>query len=115
MIDMRNNRIENDEEPISESQIVKATLGHKSGYIKGMGHGLQASRGSSSSMTAGIDIKEKLSELDRANEKIANLTKKCEEQGNSVELMKAQMLQWEKIMEKMPAISQVSTGMSSLS
>ncbi|KAL6576308.1 hypothetical protein OROHE_000089 [Orobanche hederae] len=103
MVDMRNKGIENDEndgEPISESQIVKATLGHKSGYIKGMGHELQASCGVTSNMIVGIDIKEKLSELDRANGKIIHLTNKCEEQGNSMDFMKTQMLKWEKILER---------------
>ncbi|KAL6566581.1 hypothetical protein OROMI_014985 [Orobanche minor] len=113
MVDMRNKGIENDEndgEPIYEYQIVKATLGHKVGYIKGMGHGLQASRGVTSNMIVGIDIKEKLSVLDRANEKIIHLIYKCEEQGNSINFIETQMLKWEKILERLPHISELITG-----
>ena len=110
MVDKRNKIKDSDGELITESQIVKSTLGHKSGYIKGMGHGLQVSRGITSSMTVGIDIKEKLSELDKANEQITYLTNKCEEQGNNVNFMKAQMLKWEKIFEKLPGITEIVDG-----
>ncbi|KAL6508661.1 hypothetical protein OROGR_023372 [Orobanche gracilis] len=69
MVAMKNKCAENEGETLQESEIVKSALGHKSGYVKGMGHGLQVSRGLSN-IAAGIQITKKLSELDSANEQI---------------------------------------------
>ncbi len=110
MVQMKTKCIEQGEgSTVQEADIVKSTLGHRSGYVKGMGHGLQVSRGTETTI-AGIHINQKLAELDSANDKIAELTKANEEQENAMKSMKLQMEKWDKILKALPGASQLLSG-----
>ena len=75
MVEKKKNCSEStDEDPMPEHEIVKDTLGHRSGYVKGMWYGVTKARGECS-QTDRTPIDEKLAELDTANEKIAQLAK----------------------------------------
>ena len=103
MVEMKNISDELGGQPLPESEIVKSTLGSKSGYVKGMGHGLQVGPRGQTTITAGIHMNKKLEELDVANEKIALLSKENED-------MKLRMEALEKILMKTQAVSQALSG-----
>ena len=106
MVKMKNNAKEG-EEQIPESEIVKETLGYRSGYIKGLGHGVEVIRGKPANEVGGLDagVEAKLTaELEKANANIANLTQKCAEQRESVSYMKHCMFKVFNILEKVPGI-----------
>ncbi|KAG8365839.1 hypothetical protein BUALT_Bualt17G0013600 [Buddleja alternifolia] len=63
MVAAQNQPVNEDEEPPSEDVIIESNLGRRSGYIKGMGHGV---------------------ELETAQDKIVNLTDAYEEQSKTL-------------------------------
>ncbi|KAG8378235.1 hypothetical protein BUALT_Bualt08G0116600 [Buddleja alternifolia] len=108
MIAKQSQPVNEDEEPPSEEAILESTLGRRSGYIKGMGHGVEVVRGrqSSSYMVANTELKEKLEEqkktlevqriaLDEQNKEM----EACKEQhSQEIDALKAQMAKIEKLL-----------------
>ena len=110
MVEKRKNRSEStDEDPMPEHEIVKDTLGHRPGYVKGMGYGVTKARGECS-QTDRTPIDEKLAELDTANEKIAQLAKENETQSAQMVEMKLHMERMQKLLMTIPAVRQAAEG-----
>ncbi|KAG8383822.1 hypothetical protein BUALT_Bualt04G0053800 [Buddleja alternifolia] len=86
MVAAQNQPVNEDEEPPSEDAIIESNLGRRSGYIKGMGHGVEVVRGRqfSSYSVVNAELKEKLSQLETAQDKIVNLTDAYEEQSKTL-------------------------------
>ena len=101
---MRSKCGSSDEDVMSESEIVKTALGQKPGYVKGMGHGLIATR-KLTRKSDRFDIEEKLAELDTANDQIAMLAKSNEEQAKEMRQMRLHMQNLEKLMKKIPGVA----------
>ncbi|KAK4428704.1 hypothetical protein Salat_1170200 [Sesamum alatum] len=93
MVAMQSELIDENEDQPSEDVIMRSALGHRSGYVKGMGHGVEVvkNRQSCPSVVGNVELKEKLLELDRANDKILNLTEAYEEQRMTLEIQKKEM------------------------
>ncbi|KAG8380483.1 hypothetical protein BUALT_Bualt06G0020000 [Buddleja alternifolia] len=93
MIATQNQSVNDDEEPPSEEAILESTLGRRSGYIKGMGHGVEVVRGrrASSYTVDNAELKEKLEQLENAKDKIVNLTEAYEEQRITLDEQKKEM------------------------
>ncbi|KAK4414975.1 hypothetical protein Salat_2604500 [Sesamum alatum] len=87
MVAMQSELIDGNEDQPSEDVIMRSALGHRSGYVKGMGHGVEVvkNRQSCPSVVGNAELKEKLLELDRVNDKILNLTEAYEEQRMTLE------------------------------
>ena len=110
MVEKRKNRSEStDEDAMPEHEIVMDTLGHRPGYVKGMGYGVTKARGQCSK-TDKTPIEEKLAELDTANEQIAQLTKENEAQAAQMSEMKSYMERMQKLMMTIPAVRQAAEG-----
>ncbi|KAG8386937.1 hypothetical protein BUALT_Bualt03G0200700 [Buddleja alternifolia] len=93
LIATQNQPINDDEEPPSEEAILESTLGLRSGYIKGMGHGVEEVRGrrASSYTVDNAELKEKLEQLENAKDEIVNLTEAYEEQRITLDEQKKEM------------------------
>ena len=98
-----------DEDPMPEHEIVKDTLGHRSGYVKGMWYGVTQARGECN-QTDRTPIDEKLAELDTANERIAQLVKENETQSAQMVEMKLHMERMQKLLMTIPAFRQFAEG-----
>ncbi|KAG8384259.1 hypothetical protein BUALT_Bualt04G0099700 [Buddleja alternifolia] len=87
MVAAQSQPVNEDEEPPSVDGIIESTLGCRSGYIKGMGHGVEVVQGRqfSSYSVVNTKLKEKLSQLETAQDKIVNLTNAYEEQSKTLE------------------------------
>ena len=110
MVEKRKNRSEStDEDPMPEHEIVKDTLGHRPGYVKGMGYGVTKARGQCN-QTDRTPIDEKLAELDTANEKIAQLAKENESKVAQMVEMKLHMERMQKLLMTIPAVRQSAEG-----
>ncbi|KAL3839239.1 hypothetical protein ACJIZ3_023830 [Penstemon smallii] len=115
MVELEDKSMEEGETPMSEDEILAEALGHRSGYQKGMGYGVEvAPRGKSSSSTTQQDsqVNEKLSEtqnkLENAETKIRTLTIELEEQKErnknneeKIETLQAQMQQMQQLWLRM--------------
>ncbi|KAL3834227.1 hypothetical protein ACJIZ3_008963 [Penstemon smallii] len=115
MVELEDKSMEEGETPMSEDEILAEALGHRSGYQKGMGYGVEvAPRGKSSSSTTQQDsqVNEKLSEtqnkLENAETKISTLTIELEEQKErnknneeKIETLQAQMQQMQQLWLRM--------------
>ena len=107
MVEKRKNRSEStDEDPMPEHEIVKDTLGHRCGYVKGMVNAVTKARGECSH-TDRTPIDEKLAELDTANEKIVQLAKENETQAAQMVEMKLHMERMQKLLMTIPAVRHI--------
>ncbi|KAG8380003.1 hypothetical protein BUALT_Bualt07G0148400 [Buddleja alternifolia] len=98
-----------DEEPPSEDAILESTLGRRSGYIKGMGHGVEVVRGrqSSSYMVANTELKEKLEEQKKTleeqritlDEQKKEMEACKEKHSQEIDALKAQMANMKKLLQ----------------
>ncbi|XP_057803358.1 uncharacterized protein LOC131018661 [Salvia miltiorrhiza] len=99
MVDLKMKAAEHGKESLAEPVIVKSVLGYRSGYIKGMGHGVQVLHNRESNVFAGIDLKEKLLELESAKVEIVNLTKAYSEQRKKMDKMESDMAKMQGILQ----------------
>ncbi|KAK4421673.1 hypothetical protein Salat_2117900 [Sesamum alatum] len=127
MVAMQSELIDGNEDQPSEDAIMRSALGHRSEYVKGMGHGVEVvkNRQSCPSVVGNAELKEKLLELDRANDKILNLTEAYEEQrmtleeqkkemdackeqnrtySEKIDILQSQMAQMQQFLQKLPGI-----------
>ncbi|KAG8375134.1 hypothetical protein BUALT_Bualt10G0068800 [Buddleja alternifolia] len=98
-----------DEEPPSKDAILESTLGRRSGYIKGMGHGVEVVRGrqSSSYMVANTELKEKLEEQKKTleeqritlDEQKKEMEACKEKHSQEIDALKAQMANMKKLLQ----------------
>ncbi|KAK4417123.1 hypothetical protein Salat_2537800 [Sesamum alatum] len=93
MVAMQSELIDENEDQPSDDVIMRSALGHRSAYVKGMRHRVKVikNRQSCPSVVGNGELKEKLLELDRANDKILNLTEAYEEQRLTLEEPKKEM------------------------
>ncbi|KAK4438600.1 hypothetical protein Salat_0194500, partial [Sesamum alatum] len=127
MVAMQSELMDENEDQPSENVIMRSALGHRSGYVKGMGHGVEVvkNRQSCPSVVGNAELKEKLLQLDRANDKILNLTEAYEEQrmtleeqkkemdaykeqnrtySEKIDILQSQMAQMQQFLQKLPSI-----------
>lgn len=107
MTELRQQPLEDGIDQRSENQILVSVLGKKSGYLRGMGHGIKVGSSSSSHISSSHDneLRDRLatteSQLERANEKIAEANEKIVEANEKIASYEEKMKTYEDQMKEL--------------